>query len=95
MFFSPSYFFEFARKETRSDDASGRPHLFEKERMPTHFFPKSDRVCSTSSFCALPCKRNDYEDTHVHYVVSLFVFVVVFFERTVSRQSYSLPTRLG
>ena len=28
MFFFPSYFFEFARKETRLDDASGRLHFF-------------------------------------------------------------------
>ena len=31
----------------------------------------------------------------MHYVVSLFVFVVVFVERTVSRQSHSDSTRLG
>ena len=28
MFFFPSYFFDFARKETRLDEASGRPHFF-------------------------------------------------------------------
>ena len=28
MFFFPSYFWEFARKETRLDDASGRLHFF-------------------------------------------------------------------
>ena len=28
MFFFSSYFFHFARKETRSDETSGRPHFF-------------------------------------------------------------------
>ena len=41
------------------------------------------------------CKRNDREDTHVHYVFSLSVFVVAFVERTVSRQSHSVSARLG
>ena len=49
---------------------------------------------SASSFFAHSCKRNDREDTHVHYVFSLFVFVVVFVVRTVSRQSHSVFTRL-
>ena len=31
----------------------------------------------------------------MHYVVSLFVFAVVFVERTVLRQSHSVSTRLG
>ena len=53
------------------------------------------RFFSFFVFFAYSCKRDDRQDTHVYFVASLFRFVVVFSERVVSRQSHSVPTRLG
>ena len=46
-----------------------------------HTFPGiGSRFFLLHRFFEHSCERNDREDTHVHYVVSLFVFVVVFVE---------------
>ena len=86
--FSSSHFFEFARKETRLDDASGRSHFYTSSGNRIAFF-------LLLRFFAYSCKRDDRQDTHVYFAASLLRFVVIFSERAVSRQSHSVPTRLG
>ena len=69
-----NYFFEFARKETRLDETSGRPHFLVWERMLTHFFRESDRAFFYFMFfCAFLWERWSRRHSCASYRVSLSV----------------------
>ena len=76
-------------------NVSRRRHFFVQKQILTHFFSESDRVLATSVFSTYSWNRDDRENTHVQYDVSLFVFDVVFDERstTVELEVYALTLK--